>query len=120
MSEKYLAAESRALSLEIALEELKRVKLLSQEESVAKLARLTSLCAGGERIWKHIDYVRELWECIEHSPEFLERFRWLDGYIVALDVFLNHLLSILELEKPASLPPNFPRPRNLAGPHYFR
>jgi hypothetical protein len=113
--------EARAMSAELALEELMNVKLRSTGESVAKLARLTWLCAGSDRIWQHIDGIRELWECIEQSsPEVRERFRWVDGYSVAIDIFLNNLLTILELEKPSYIPPDFPRPRNINGLHYVR
>jgi hypothetical protein len=121
LSERYMAAESRALDAEIALKELARVKLQSVEESVAKLARMTMLCVGGVRLWQLIDETRELWESIQQfSPEFLRQCPWVDGYTVALDVFLNNLLAVLEFEKPAYMPPDFPRHRDLAGPHYVR
>jgi hypothetical protein len=121
LHEALATAQDRALDAEIALRELAGVKLRSVEESVAKLARLTMLCAGGDRIWRRIDEIRELWECIQRlSPEFLRQCPWVDGYMVALDVFLNNLLAVLELEKPAYIPPDFPRHRDLAGPHYVR
>lgn len=64
-----------------------------------KLARVVRLCTesdGSRGIWKRIDENRELLECLqEHAPEFLERCRWVEGWLATQDAFLCSLQKLI-------------------------
>lgn len=71
------------------------------KHTLARVVRLCTESDGSRGIWKRIDENRELLECLqEHAPEFLERCRWVDGWIAGTDIFLNNLASALELSTP--------------------
>ena len=60
-------------------------------------------------IWKQIDENRQLLQFLqENIPDFLDKNPWVEVWIKDTDIFLNSLLGLLELKKPARFC-DFPR-----------
>lgn len=63
-------------------------------------------------IWKQIDENRQLLQFLQESlPDFLGKNPWIEAWIRDTDIFLNSLLGLLELKKPAmfcNLPRKWP------------
>lgn len=66
------------------------------KHTLARVVRLCTESDGSRGIWKRIDENRELLECLqEHAPEFLERCRWVEGWLATQDAFLCSLQKLI-------------------------
>lgn len=87
----------------------------SLRKSAWILSQIKQYCehsSQGRGIWKRIDENRELLQFLQkQTPEFLERWPFIEGWIAGEDVFLVNIREMLELpENPPFSGSTYPRP----------
>ncbi|MDR1659856.1 MAG: hypothetical protein LBR94_05885 [Desulfovibrio sp.] len=81
------------------------------EQMLADIMYLCTQTNGTRGIWKQIDEVRELYECIQKfAPEFLQSCHWVEGWLVYQYSFLVSLRMLLNLPAHPLGLPGLPRP----------